>query len=337
MRSVPSTHLRTAIAAATALLALVLATGSAGPASGAGEGVDDSPPLLVFDGNPRARTYGHLFALDPRTGRRVQLTFGPTNEPRSLARWSPDGERLVYVSESVGAASPTDASPSFDLMLMDADGTHHRRLFRTESRYVWGVAWSPDSRQVVVAVQSQGTEPARLLFVDTATGRQSSSTLDIPQRFAGALSWSKGGVIALEATANEEADDALGELYTVRPDGTDLTVLARPQYAEQGLSDPRWSPDGRRLVITRDRPPFGNALDIQVLAPDGRLLRRVPTRDDARSVSWAPDGQHLVFIAGDDDLYTVALDGSGEHLLARGVYEPDWRPGTRYELPASGG
>ena len=312
---------------ALAAVAGLLMAGSAVPASGA-TGGGAPPPLLVFDANPHARTYGHLFALDPRTGQRVRLTFGPTNEPRGLARWSPNGEKFLYMSES-----PTPGS--FDLIVEDADGSNRRPLFTTNGSYIFGAAWSPDSSRIVLTVEPQGAEQESLLFLDTATGRQHTVELGMRERGATSVSWSKHDVIAFEAVATGTSSDSVGELYTVKPDGTDLHVLARPQYPEQGLAEPRWSPDGRHIVFTREQP-LGN-VEVVVVGPEGNLLRRVPTRPGARSVAWAPDGRHLIFIAGDDDLYTVALDGSGERLITRGVYEPDWRPGTRYQLPASGG
>ena len=224
---------------------------------------------------------------------------------------------------------------SFDLIVKNVDGTNRRRLFTTNGTYIYGVAWSPDSSRLVVTTEPPKTEPERLLFIDAATGSQTTVKLGIPERAPTSVSWSEQGVLAVETVTTVDNATSLGELYTLRPDGTDVRVLARPQYPEQGLSEPRWSPDGHRLVFTRERQR-GKPSDVLVVDPVGNVVRRVRTLHPARSVTWAPDGQHLVFITGDDDLYAVSLDGSGERLIARHFYEPDWRPKTRYQLPASG-
>lgn len=110
--------------------------------------------------------------------------------------------------------------------------------------------------------------------------------------------------------------------------------------------NPRWSPDGRRIVFERQgmSPEPGATWDsaaLFVVDADGRNLRRVtPTGLYAIGPSWSPDGTRLAFTndvmvvdAGrttvldmKDDVYTIRLDGTGlTRLTDDGISAlPNW-------------
>ena len=50
-----------------------------------------------------------------------RLTHTP--DPDGLTSWTPDGQRLAFVSDRAGG--------NWEIYLMDSDGTHQRRLTRT--------------------------------------------------------------------------------------------------------------------------------------------------------------------------------------------------------------
>jgi dipeptidyl aminopeptidase/acylaminoacyl peptidase len=61
--------------------------------------------------------------------------------------------------------------------------------------------------------------------------------------------------------------------------------------SEKPLSDPQWSPDGRRLAFVRDD-------EIWVMEADGsRLTRVVGAPGGARYPRWSPDGHRLAFLS----------------------------------------
>ncbi|HEX7948754.1 MAG TPA: S9 family peptidase [Candidatus Limnocylindrales bacterium] len=78
------------------------------------------------------------------------------------------------------------------------------------------------------------------------------------------------------------------QLFTLSLRGgypTQLTASEKP------ISDPRWSPDGRRLAYVRDD-------EVWVMETDGsRLTRVVAKPGGGRQARWSPDGRRLAFIS----------------------------------------
>jgi len=78
------------------------------------------------------------------------------------------------------------------------------------------------------------------------------------------------------------------QLFTLSLRGgypTQLTASEKP------ISDPQWSPDGRRIAYLRDE-------EVWVIEADGsRLTRVVAKPDGGRQARWSPDGRRLAFIS----------------------------------------
>ncbi|MEM6708894.1 MAG: amidohydrolase family protein [Pseudomonadota bacterium] len=85
--------------------------------------------------------------------------------------------------------------------------------------------------------------------------------------------------------------DVLGDLYSLPVSGGTATRLT------DGLafdSQPRFSPDGNRIVFISDRGGFD---ELWTIAPDGSDPHRIAkgsSQHDLASPAWSPDGQHVV-------------------------------------------
>jgi Tol biopolymer transport system component len=112
------------------------------------------------------------------------------------------------------------------------------------------------------------------------------------------------------------------DLYSIRPDGTDLYQLTNTDSDEDY---PSVSPDRSKIAFTSNRD--GNYA-VFVMAPDGSGLMRVSgdTTADASSPSWSPDGQHLTFNLGGSSNWIVGLDGAGLRSITfvAPLYPDDW-------------
>lgn len=101
------------------------------------------------------------------------------------------------------------------------------------------------------------------------------------------------------------------ELVRLAPDGRLIAVLA-PAALDTQWNEPRWSPDGTRIAVTRWTR--GGFADIVVLDTTGVLVARL-TNDRAfdASPSWTPDARAVLFSsdrAGTSDVWIAPADGS---------------------------
>jgi Tol biopolymer transport system component len=236
---------------------------------------------------------------------------GETDEPA----WSPNGNRLAFVRGAFGG--PKEPS-HMSLYLIAANGGAAKRLATCGScgrLYEGRLGWSPNGKWIAYSrdahtgtqrlwiVPSGGGNPHRLTHCDTPC-------VDINP------SWSPSGHLVVFERETHNAST----LFTVRPNGSDLTKLA---YGW----DPRWSPDGRRIA-------FQDARGIEVANADGsdvRLLYAGPPSGPGVP-SWSPNGKKLVFFntPGQPSQYTAEVwtmnaDGTNQHRLYHsGCCISDW-------------
>jgi Tol biopolymer transport system component len=141
------------------------------------------------------------------------------------------------------------------------------------------------------------------------------------------------------------------QIVTARPDGSALRVLTPPTEGVQDL-DPKWSPDGSRILFERDLPT--GRVQIVVVRANGRGERVIDTHcaapcDSDQMPTWTPDGRHIVFtrVVGPFDrpggsaasavLWIADVDGTDVRRLSEpgvdGVYEDyqaHWSPDRSY-------
>ncbi len=107
-------------------------------------------------------------------------------------------------------------------------------------------------------------------------------------------------------------------------------------YRLPTVSDPRWSPDGKRLllVVSRYKLREGKTVrDIYMVGADGEGLRRM-TRHKGSDYGprWAPDGKSFLFLSTREEstqVWRMPVDGGeSEQLthLSTGASNPSWTP-----------
>ncbi|NNF28744.1 MAG: amidohydrolase family protein [Gemmatimonadetes bacterium] len=135
------------------------------------------------------------------------------------------------------------------------------------------------------------------------------------------IDMTEGSWISLDVSPDGETlvFDHLGDLFTVPVDGGDATRIT------SGLAfdaQPRFSPDGSRIVFTSDRSGGQN---VWIADVDGANPKQVTTGDTNRTESpdWSPDGSYIVAAKGDfrgsglPKLWLYHVDGgSGLELIS---------------------
>ena len=175
------------------------------------------------------------------------------------------------------------------------------------------------------AARAAADEP-RILFISTRSSERvfvmnadgsAEAPVRSPDPRAFSPSWSPDGTeIAFTGWAGQsDARPWIMESDGERP--RPLRVLA--SIESQPGPDPDWSPNGRRLVISR-------GWDIYVVNRDGTGRRRLTrsNRADDSEPAWSPTGRWIAFDRN-GSIARIRPNGRGLELLGPGT-QPDWSP-----------
>lgn len=109
-----------------------------------------------------------------------------------------------------------------------------------------------------------------------------------------------------------------GDIWTMNSDGLGQANLTKTTLVEY---EPHYSPDGTKLVFTKNLSINELNSDIYVMNADGSGVRNLTNnRSIDQSPAWSPDGEKIVFAsdrATDStiELFTMNADGSGVRQL----------------------
>lgn len=152
------------------------------------------------------------------------------------AEWSPDGRTIAFV----GCAAMLCTTA--DLYVMNGDGTQERLVASTPNSSEMTVDWSPDGLRLVAQCgevsrnQQLGTIPPKEICVYDAAGGEPEVIYDDDLRAVTPV-WSPSGR-RIAFVAKPPGEDDL-EVFTLRPDGSDLTRLSYNGHKDM---TPDWGP-----------------------------------------------------------------------------------------------
>ena len=178
----------------------------------------------------RSEIYVWDAALERHTVLRPEVPGGEAFEPYRVwpEGWSPDGSTIMF---GVGASSShgDTETPIDGLYLMDADGSHVRRLQGPLTSH--GVVWSPDGMKYADYRCSEDRDRpgAVIVIVDISSGIER----------------------ALEATAVHTKTE--GQVPTQGLDNGYCGFYAGPEGRSWDYEGWSWSPDGRSIVMLERR------------------------------------------------------------------------------------
>jgi Tol biopolymer transport system component len=229
--------------------------------------------------------FSDVFVMAADGSRARRLTRGQSsnvldNSWAFRPAWSPDGERIAFVSDA--------ASRFPQLWVMGPDGDGRRQIALAdfyEESWVDSLAWDPKGGRVAVTGAPNMRDPSHVYLVDMAKGTAEKLTNHSNGAFD--PSWSPdGATIAYIGRAGSH-----GELWVRTIEGKKEARLDRLSFARS----PAWSPDGTSIAVLAQQ---NGAFEIFVLSvrstADGfelgepRQLTRDAAVDPMSGLTWAP-------------------------------------------------
>jgi Tol biopolymer transport system component len=250
------------------LAALSLTVVLPSAAAGATPTMTDPPLAFMVPDNDIHSDLSAIYAVNT-DGTHLRRLTGPYAEAEGPA-WSPGGQRLAYAD-------------FLRLYVIDRNGRHRRLVVKEDD----GIPrWSPTGRQLVY-VGAGGAKA--LTIVNVATRR--SRTLNTDPVYPSVVDWSPDGRTL--AFVGDESEDAFlnSDIYVIGSNGSGLRKLIEGGRSVD-LDEPRWSPDGKRLLYTWHR--HGTTFLYAARADGSRRKRLIQTGADAEG-SWSWDGNRIAF------------------------------------------
>ncbi len=173
---------------------------------------------------------------------------------------APDGINII-VSRQYREFS----QPRYGLVSGDLASREYRTIKSPSAeRSLVSPDWSPAGGRIayIRVTHAPDARPSYALVIAAADGRGQRVIFDTPLALTD-IDWSPDGQWIAAVVG--------GELYKLRPDGSDLTRLSHHQG---GISGPRWSPDSRQIsyVAPSSYPGFNQ---LMVMDANGGGIRRV--------------------------------------------------------------
>src|SRR6185295_17038620 len=220
----------------------------------------------------------------------------PTDSGVRNPEWAPDGSRLAFQQRSFINNTAVN-----EIFVINANGSGLLKLTDKVLDINRGLTWSPNGSQIAYI----GDGGPRAIHIANADGSGSYQLPGSPSNLS-AVDWSPDGTKFVYSNAQD--------LFVINADGTGQTQLTSTQNGINHDNDPRWSPDGRRILFTRTTDNSSIILSsTYVINADGSNLRKL-FNFSGLSPYWSPDGLSVVLIDA-SEVCTVNLDHTGYKCL----------------------
>ncbi|NDD62871.1 MAG: hypothetical protein EBZ36_02660 [Acidobacteria bacterium] len=290
-------------------------------------GLYDAAPRFSPDGRSLAflRYKGDLlceiFIADLTSGKIRQVSDNQKMIKSETLHWSPDGQRLCFISNRTGGSHLWQISATggvaeivlnlpipmtslsiarkanslvyiseqeeAQIEIFEMNGSGKRACLINSSMADHGAMWSPDGSQVVFSSNQTGWNELWLARKDCTGVRQLTSFREIG---VGSPRWSPDGrLIAFDRRVNGQSD-----VYTIQVE--DLQVRKVTDSAWSSMM-PSWSPDGEWIYFTSNRVQSHNLFQIWKIPASGGDPRQVTFdgQRNSRGSLASPDGKFLYF------------------------------------------
>jgi Tol biopolymer transport system component len=268
-----------------------------------------------------------IYSLDLET-HQTELVYSSENKISKI-RLNNAGNTLVFAHE-LGNTNDcvTEGSPvnlCQEICKVDLDGKNYQRITNNN---VWDLipCWTQDDSQIVFLSFRETLD----IFMMDSDGTNTVLVYDSGGQDAD-LHYSSGKLVFTRDS----------QIWTINPDGTDLTQLTDPPRAGEwgnavlpfGDYDPNLNSDGTKIIFERmvDDETTHGIYEIYLINSDGSGETKLTnTRYTQGIASWSHSDQKIVYMVsaigdqGTYDLYMMNSDGSGQTNITPDCYPTEF-------------
>ena len=237
--------------------------------------------FLAYDAPQADGEESDIYRVAVVSGEIINLTEDASTWDASPA-WSPDGERIAFVSDRADEGKASD-----NIWLMDSEGGQLQQLTNSDATFQDDIepSWSPDGSQIAFLRHSllgdspDPTSPSGLWLVDVATGEE-QSLVHITGFLVGVQPpvWSLDGRwLAYNAPGLADTD-----IWVVPVAGGEPINVGNLPGADATIS---WAPDSQQLIFTNSE---GGTMSQFIVNVDGSALRLLVEGGENGLGNWSP-------------------------------------------------
>ena len=270
------------------------------------------------------KRYSNLWTINTDGSDHRPLTTG--NRADVSPRWSPDGTRIAYLSD-------TDGKQQLYVRWMDTGQT--ARITNLDQAPD-AIAWSPDGKMLSFSALVLGKGPH---LADLPVPPSGAKWADPPAAYD-RLVYRFNGTGYLKP--------GYMQVFVVNAEGGAPRQITNGNFPNGGNefggpSRASWTPDGKYLIVSVNRHPesdheYRDDEVYEFSVADGSLRALTNRKGPDNSPAVSPNGKFIAYTGYDDryqghqttKLYLMNRDGTGSHSLYdkldRDVQDPQWAP-----------
>jgi Tol biopolymer transport system component/DNA-binding winged helix-turn-helix (wHTH) protein len=278
-----------------------------------------------------AEKYGsnlnRIVSVDLETGEQMYLTRPDLVKALGDAgpAVSPDGKMIAFIRWW--------GADSTDIFLVGADGRTTRPLTKIGAIFR-GVAWTPDSREVVYAMELDGRTRLWRMQINGSGASPITSTLE------GVRSPTLAGQGNRLAYVVWTGHNNLWRLNIASFHPLSISAPMRLSYSTRNEEEPVFSHDGHRIAFCSNR---GGSQEIWTFDANGRGATQLTNRGGPNNGSpeWSPDDSEIAFdsrIHGNTEVLVATMEGHKVRRITNSSAEdvvPSWSGDGRWIYFAS--